>query len=93
MADAILFIFDASETCGFTLESQFNLFVQIEKVFNEIPIIALFNKMDLIDGDEYTQQYIDAFEDSILISAMEGEGLDKINETIDKIQKISREQT
>lgn len=93
LADAILFIFDASETCGFTLESQFNLFVQIEKVFNEIPIIALFNKMDLIDGDEYTQQYIDAFEDSILISAMEGEGLDKINETIDKIQKISREQT
>ena len=42
LADAILFIFDASETCGFTLESQFNLFVQIEKVFNEIPIIALF---------------------------------------------------
>lgn len=91
LADAILFIFDVSETCGFTLESQFNLFVQIEKVFNEIPIIALFNKMDLVQEDEYIQQYIDEFEDSILISAMEGEGIDKINETIDKIEKINRE--
>lgn len=31
LADAILFIFDASETCGFGLESQYNLLKQIEK--------------------------------------------------------------
>ncbi len=47
--------------------------------------------MDLVQEDEYIQQYIDEFEDSILISAMEGEGIDKINETIDKIEKINRE--
>ncbi|MDO5848282.1 MAG: NOG1 family protein [Methanobrevibacter sp.] len=91
LADAILFIFDASETCGFTLESQFNLFKQIEKVFSEIPIIALFNKMDIIEQDEYLQQYVDEFDESIFISAMEGDGIEKINETIDKIEKIQRE--
>lgn len=88
LADAILFIFDGSETCGFTLESQYNLFKQIEKVFSEIPIIALFNKMDLIEKDEYIQQYVDELENTIFISAMEGEGIDKINKTIDELEKI-----
>ena len=39
LADAILFIFDASETCGFGLESQYNLLKQIEKIFDNIPNI------------------------------------------------------
>ena len=39
LADAILFIFEASETCGFGLESQYNLLKQIEKIFDNIPNI------------------------------------------------------
>ncbi len=88
LADAILFIFDGSETCGFTLENQYNLYEQIKKVFSEIPIISLFNKMDLIDLDTYVQYYIDKVENPLLISAIEGEGLDKINQTIDELEKI-----
>ena len=90
LADAILFIFDASETCGFHLENQYNLLKQIEKIFYEIPVVCLFNKMDLIENTEYLNQYIDDNTDSIFISAIEGEGIEKINEKIDSIKKIER---
>ena len=90
LADAILFIFDASETCGFHMENQYNLLKQIEKIFSEIPVIYLFNKMDLIEDKESLKEYIDDEENSIFISAIEGEGIDEINKKIDKIKKIER---
>ena len=83
LADAILFIFDSSETCGFTVESQYNLYEQIKKVFSEIPIITLFNKIDIIEIDENLKQYEDELEDRVFISAIEGEGIDEINKILD----------
>ena len=90
LADAILFIFDGSETCGFHLESQYNLLKQIEKIFGEIPIIYLFNKMDIEQDKEYINQFVDDPENTLFISALDGEGIDKINEIIDGIEKIDR---
>jgi len=90
LADAILFIFDASETCGFHLDNQYNLLKQIEKIFSEIPVYYLFNKMDLIEDSEYLNEYIDNEENSIFISAIEGEGIDEINKVIRTIKKIDR---
>ena len=90
LADSILFIFDASETCGFHLENQYNLLKQIEKIFGEIPVKCLFNKMDLIEDREYLNEYIDDEDNAIFISAMEGEGIDEINKVLDSIEKIER---
>ena len=90
LADAILFIFDASETCGFHMDNQYNLLKQIEKIFSEVPVIYLFNKMDLIEDTEYLSEYIDNEENSIFISAIEGEGIEEINKKIDRIKKIER---
>jgi len=90
LADAILFIFDASETCGFHLENQYNLLKQIEKIFSEVPVIYLFNKMDLIEDREYLNEYIDDEDNSIFISAIEGEGMEEINKKIRRIKKIER---
>ncbi|WP_407381296.1 NOG1 family protein [Methanobrevibacter sp.] len=90
LADAILFIFDGSETCGFHLESQYNLLKQIEKIFSEIPIIYLFNKMDIEQDKEYINQFVDNPENTLFISALDGDGIDKINEIIDGIKKIDR---
>ena len=90
LADAILFIFDASETCGFGLESQYNLLKQIEKIFDNIPVIYLFKKMDLIEDTNYVEQYVDELDNSIFISAIEGEGIDKINKVLDSVKKIER---
>ncbi len=91
LADAILFIFDASETCGFHLDNQYNLLKQIEKIFSEIPIVYLFNKMDLVKDKEHLKEYIDDEENSIFISAIEGEGIEEINKKIGRIKKIERD--
>ena len=91
LADAILFIFDASETCGFHLENQYNLLKQIEKIFSEIPVYYLFNKMDLVEDREYLKEYIDDEDHSIFISAIEGDGIDEINKVIRRIKKIERD--
>ena len=90
LADAILFIFDGSETCGFHLESQYNLLKQIEKIFSEIPIIYLFNKMDIEQDQDYINQFVDDPDNTLFISAIDGDGIDKINEIIDRIEKIDR---
>lgn len=96
LADTILFIFDCSETSGYLLENQFNLYKEIENLFH-IPMICLFNKIDLVDYSEgsenyqYIHQYVDKTEDYLLISAFEGKGIDEILEKFDKIEKIEHE--
>lgn len=93
LADAILFIFDASETCGYALENQFNLLEEIKGIF-DAPIIFLFNKMDIANYDgerkEYIQEYIDRTENPLLISAAEGEGIDEIIKLISSVEKRER---
>ena len=92
VADAILFIFDCSETSGYYLENQYNLFTQIEKVFN-VPMICLFNKIDIADYNEnsenfdYINQYVDKTEDSLFISAYEGKGIEEILTKLDNVEK------
>ena len=46
--------------------------------------------MDLIEDSEYLNEYIDDEENSIFISAIEGEGIDEINKVIKSIKKIDR---
>ena len=93
LADAILFIFDSSETCGYLLENQYNLLEEIQNIF-DAPIIYLFNKMDIAEYDgirhDYIQQYIDKTEDPLLISAAEGEGIEEIINLIMKVEKRER---
>ncbi len=82
-ADVILFIFDASESCGYPLESQFNLLKEVEKVF-KTPVICLFNKMDLTDNIKYLEQYINKVEDPLMISASQGTGVSEIIERLEE---------
>lgn len=86
MADYILFIIDASETSGFPLESQYNLYLEIEELF-DTPILVLFNKMDLVGKNKniYLEEYIDKFDEPLLISAFEGEGVGKIIEILEEL--------
>jgi nucleolar GTP-binding protein len=46
VADVILFILDASETCGYPLADQFRLLEEIRGMV-EVPLIAVVNKADL----------------------------------------------
>lgn len=95
LADAILFIFDISQTCGYPLKNQFNLLKEIKKLFDNVPIIYLFNKFDLIDYendssfDEF-KNYVDTIDKKIFISASKGEGIDEIMDILDNIEKIAK---
>lgn len=93
LADAILFIFDSSETCGYPLENQYNLLEEIKNIF-DAPIIYLFNKMDIAEYDgirhDYIQEYIDKTENPLLISAAEGEGVEEIIKLIQQVEKRER---
>lgn len=95
LADTILFIFDSSETCGYYLENQYKLYTEIKRIF-DIPFIPLFNKIDLTEYEnkgenyEYIKGFIDKTENPLIISAYEGDGVDKILEKFDSIEKIPR---
>ncbi|ADG13226.1 small GTP-binding protein [Methanocaldococcus infernus ME] len=50
LANLILFIIDASEYCGFPIESQIKLLDEIRELF-KIPIFVAINKVDLADEE------------------------------------------
>lgn len=47
----IMFLVDVSETCGHSLEEQFNLFETLKPLFAKRPVILVFNKIDLVDWE------------------------------------------
>lgn len=49
---AILYVMDISETCGYTLEEQLNLFNNIKVLFTNKPLLIVLNKIDIKRLDE-----------------------------------------
>ncbi len=82
LADIIVFIFDPSETCGYTFDSQQNLLEEIQKSFPDIPIITVANKTDILHKPDI----------GISISALKGTGIDELRETLlAKVDEILKE--
>jgi nucleolar GTP-binding protein len=77
LAEVVVYIFDASETSGYPLENQFLLYESIKKIF-KIPIICVFNKMDLVENVNYLNEYIHRINEPILITASEGSGISQV---------------
>merc|ERR1712113_953815 len=48
---SVLYIFDISERCGYSLQQQANLYHSIKPLFNKKPIIIVCNKIDLMAYD------------------------------------------
>ncbi|WP_297897894.1 NOG1 family protein [Methanobrevibacter sp.] len=65
LADAIFFIIDVSETCGFPIESQYNLSEEIKRIFN-VPMVYLFNKIDIANENKEDIEKIELNSDSDL---------------------------
>jgi len=84
LAEVVLYIFDASETSGYPLENQFMLYESIKKIF-KVPIICIFNKMDLVENINYLNEYIHKVDEPILVTASEGSG---ISQVIDKLEEF-----
>ncbi|CAF1292685.1 unnamed protein product [Rotaria magnacalcarata] len=59
---AILYVMDISETCGYTLEEQLNLFNNIKVLFTNKPLIIALNKIDIKRLDELSPEKRAVFE-------------------------------
>ena len=50
LAHTIIFIADPSETCGYPLNYQLNLYHEVSEGFADIPFVKVLNKVDLVDS-------------------------------------------
>ncbi len=71
VADLVVFLLDPTEECGYSIESQEKLLQEIKSISRDI--IEVENKSDRLKRDN----------DRIKISALTGEGLDKLKEIIE----------
>lgn len=81
VADAILFIIDPTETCGYPLKSQLSLLEEIKRMFGK-PVLEVYSKADLHN-----------LRDRKAFSAKNGVGIKEIMEEITKIAKKIYSQT
>jgi len=79
LADLIVFVFDPSETCGYSINDQENLFKQIKKNFDKSAYIIVENKSDIKNTKS----------DNLKISCDTKEGIDQLKEEI--IKKMKKE--
>jgi nucleolar GTP-binding protein len=92
LADMIIYIFDPSQTSGFAIENQVNLYWEIKHVFKDIEVICIFNKMDLVDDEEnvkYIEEHIYMDEEPLMVAASEGSGVKRI---IEKLEEFNEQQ-
>ena len=84
ISDIILFIFDPTPACGYSIESQIELFEEIKENLTQngkIETVIVFNKKDLASQKEinYLTDYFGLKEgDYFLTNALTGENLNKI---------------
>jgi nucleolar GTP-binding protein len=74
LADMIIFILDPSEYCGYTIEEQNRLFEEVSRLFQNILIIDIENKVDVLCTDTTR----------LKISALDGQGIDELLGIIQK---------
>lgn len=86
----IVYIFDPSEHCGYPIEEQTHLFEEIHGEFGEFPFIVVLNKADI--AEEEKMKKVEAFVrekglEPIRVSALNGEGLEKLKERVVELVK------
>jgi len=90
ISDLIIFVFDPTPSCGYSIDSQLDLYHEIKNNFTKegkIQIVIVFNKMDLASAEEIKnlRKRINMEEkDYFLINALSGENIDLLKEFITK---------
>ena len=85
ISDLIVFIFDPTPACGYSIDSQIELYNEIRQNFTkdgEIELKIIFNKMDLSSSSEieYLKNKLNLKDEGFfLTNALTGENLDKIS--------------
>jgi nucleolar GTP-binding protein len=90
ISDLIFFIFDPTPACGYSIDSQLDLFYEVKNNFTkegEIQIVIIFNKMDLASSEEIknlSNRLNVEGDNYFLINALSGENLDLIKDFLSK---------
>jgi nucleolar GTP-binding protein len=72
LADLIVFLYDPSETSGYTMSDQRMMLENIKKLFSDVPFIITENKVDIIHTDSVNRK----------ISCSTGEGIEELRQEI-----------
>jgi nucleolar GTP-binding protein len=93
VAGMIMFLFDPSEICGYSLSTQVSICREIRELFKETPHLVIINKVDLLT-EEQVNRVKEAIPDEkaiVEVSALTGKGVDtlikRVFETLDIIAK------
>ncbi len=90
ISDLIIFMFDPTPSCGYSIDSQLDLYHEIKNNFTKegkIEIVIVFNKMDLASSEEIEslRKRLNVEEKNcFLINALSGENLDLVKEMLRK---------
>ncbi len=90
ISDLIFFMFDPTPACGYSIDSQLDLFYEVKNNFTkerEIQIVIIFNKMDLASSEEirYLRDKLNITEkDYFLTNALSGENLESLRDFLTK---------
>ncbi len=75
VADIVLFVIDASENCGYSVEAQFALREEIEDI-TSVPLVTVVNKSD-----------VKTYEGFFNMSTVSGEGIEEVLNELLRIRK------
>ena len=83
LANAILFILDPSETCGYHMESQMRLLDSVRELFPDAPILVVEDKVGVLDSGS----------DRMKMCAASGEGVSEIMAALrDSVHHLEEEE-
>jgi nucleolar GTP-binding protein len=68
LADAVIFLFDPTETCGYPMALQERLLEEVREAFPSVPIVEAENKSDIADADSHR----------LKVSALTGDGAKEV---------------
>lgn len=86
LAKMIIFLFDPSEICGYTLETQVKVYNELKDLFKDIPFLIVINKIDILTGEQLAKVKELVPSNNIILetSAITREGVDKLTDEIPK---------
>jgi len=84
IVDLVIYVFDTSETCGYTIEQQLKMYGELKGSFNKT-VIPVANKSDIIGRKETSELGLE--ERVIDVSCETGDGVEELKKFIKELTK------
>ena len=94
LAKMFVFLFDPSEVCGYSIETQINISKEIRDLFKETPYLMAVNKIDILTEEQLSKirKSLPDEKTIVEVSALTGKGIDTlVNIVFDALTRDSVE--